>query len=461
MTSWTPDLAQRHGPRYQAIADAICDAVAAGELAPGSRLPPQRDLAWKLGVTVGTVSRAYMLLENRGLLSGEVGRGTFVRERPAPATGEVVPDAPDGPIDLSRNAAGSTEHGVALGAALEAIAGRSGLERLLHYMPSAGHADHRAIGVKWIAHAGLEVDPGQLVLTSGAQQGLTAALCGLAEPGETVLCEELTYCGLMDAARLHGVRLEGVAMDREGLRPDALVKAARERGARTVVVVPTIQNPTAITMGEARRRAIAEAARATDLTIVEDDVYGFLPASRPLPIASFAPERTVYLASVSKCLAPGLRVGWIACPPALVERFADAVHGMSLAQPPLPAEIVRQWVLDGTARRLSDLLRREVAARQDLAAEIFSGFVFGADPASFHILLHLPEPWRREEFVAAARGQGVIVVPASTFAVGRTSAPHAVRVSLAAAADRGVLRRALETLRDIALAKPGVRRAVI
>jgi DNA-binding transcriptional MocR family regulator len=460
MTIWVPDLSRHSGPRYQAIADAIAGAVAAGELAPGSRLPPQRDLAWKLGVTVGTVSRGYMLAEQRGLLSGEVGRGTFVREA-ASAGAELLPETDSGLIDLTRNAAGSTEHADAVRAAMQTLAGRRGLQRLLHYMPSAGHPAHRATGARWIGRTGLGVTPEQVVMTGGAQQAIAIALGTLAAPGETVLCDSLTYCGLMEAARLFRLRLEGVEMDDGGLSPEALDRLAREKGARLVFAVPTIQNPTVITMDAARRRDIAAVARARDLTIIEDDVYGFLPSDRPPPLATLAPERTVYIASVSKCVAPGLRIGWLAGPPALTERFSDALHGLSLALPPLPAEILRLWVEDGTAARLTERLRADIAARQRLATEILAGLTLRGDPASFHVLLHLPEPWRREEYVSAARAQGVAVVPASTFAVGRVSAPHAVRISLAAAPDLATLRRALEILRDIALADPKARRAVI
>lgn len=460
MTIWVPDLATRSGPRYQAIAAAIVDAIDKGELSPGARLPPQRDLAWKLGVTVGTVSRAYMLAEQRGLLSGEVGRGTFVRDR-GPGGGQLLGRWNDGAMDLSRNVPHSAAHDEALRDALHSLADRQGVERLLHYMPSAGHHEHRAAGATWIGRTGLEVTPNQVLLTGGAQQAMAAIMATLLNPGDVALTESLTYCGLMDAARLHRARLDGVAMDDEGMLPEALDRAASTTGAKVVILTPTIHNPTAAVMGTARRREIVEVARRHDLTIVEDDVYGFLPAERPAPIATIAPERTIYVASASKCIAPGFRVGWIACPPALIEPLTDAMHAMSIALPAMTAEVVRMWIADGTAARLMEILRRETAARQALMGELFQGFEMRRHPASFHVLLHLPEPWAAEEFALAARERGLIVIAAPSFAVTRGAAPAAIRISLSGAANEESLGLALGDLRSLLNAGPRQRRGII
>jgi DNA-binding transcriptional MocR family regulator len=447
MTIWTPDIAARGGPRYQAIADAITDAVARGELAPGDRLPPQRDLAWRLGVTVGTVSRAYLVAEQKGLLSGEVGRGTFVREA--------------APLEMSQNASVSVGHADALAAVLADIAKAEGLQNLLRYMPAAGHPEHRAAGAAWIARVGLEVPAERIVLSTGAQQGLAASFHLLARPGEAVLAEELTYSVLIDAARIAGVKLVPVALDDEGVIPDALDKAARESGAKVVVVQPTVQNPTATIMGDARRRAIAEIARRRDLMIVEDDVYGFLTPGRPVPIAVYAPERTVYIASASKCVAPGLRAGWIAAPEPLVERFAETIYALSAAQPALTHEIVRRWIEDGTAEHLAEALRVEITARQAIADEILRGLEYRTAPACFHVMLNLPRPWRRDAFRAAALSRGIKIASIAAFAIDPETAPEAVRLSVCAPSSREAMADALGVLADLARSDPRASRTVI
>ncbi len=455
MTIWMPDIDRLPGPRYRAIAQGIGDAIAAGELGPGAKLPPQRDLAWKLGVTLGTVTRAYQLAESRGLVAGHVGRGTFVRSPNGPA------GAASGNVDLSRNAPMSLEHVEAMRRALRQLAELPGVENALRYMPPGGSAEHRRLGADFIAMIGFKVDPERIVVTAGAQQALAAALAATASSDAPVLGEAITYGGLKSAARLLRLNVIPVAMDAEGMRPDALDKAARETAARVVVIVPTIQNPTAATMSATRRSDIASVARARDLTVIEDDIYGYLSPERPAPIATLAPERTIYLTGAAKCLSPGLRLGWMAAPPSLMGPLGDAVSAMILAAPALPAEILRLWFADGTAARLIDTLRRELAARHELAASLLEGFERQADPMALHVFLHLPRPWRADEFTAALRPRGVAVVPASAFALAGVTAPEAVRVSLAAAPDRSTLTRALTLVRDLAHQSPGASNAVI
>src|SRR6476646_7448147 len=168
MTNWLHDLDRFSGPRYRAIAEALTADIRDGPLPPGSRLPTHRDLAWRLHVTVGTVSRAYAEAERRGLIGGEVGRGTFVRE---PAGGRVLnfvrpePERADF-IDLSFNYPIVGDEAPALSAALTRLAGSNGLAALLHYSPSAGRQKDREAGAAWIARSGLRTAAENIVLTN-------------------------------------------------------------------------------------------------------------------------------------------------------------------------------------------------------------------------------------------------------------------------------------------------------
>jgi len=364
-------------------------------------------------------------------------------------------------LDLGINMAAWRVHGDALTATLEELSQAPGLENLVRYMPAAGHPEHRAAGARFMARVGFSVDPDQVVLAHGAQQALGAAIEALTRPGDTVLAEELTYSGVIENAERANVRLHGVALDEEGMVPEALDAAAAKTGARVVILVPTVQNPTATIMGVERRAAIARVAKARNLTIIEDDVYGYIVPDRAAPIATHAPERTIYVTSASKCLAPGLRVGWLAVPDAYRERIVDVIYAQSVAQPAICHEIIKRWLADGTADRLTDTLRREIAGRQALAAEVFEGMEIRGHPSSFHLMLDLPEPWRRDEFVAAAMANGIRIVSIACFAVDRSNATEAVRISLAAAPDRETLSAALTTLRDLAVTGPRSSRAIV
>jgi len=450
MTIWEPDISDRPGPRYEAIADSISEAIATEELCSGEKLPPQRDLAWRLGVTVGTISRAYRLAHDRGLVTGEVGRGTYVA--PPTASGdEVVKSPEDDLVNLARSYSPPPPFlADAFSDALQTLATRPGRERLLSYLPSEGHIDHRMAGVKWVKRVGLDADPDNVILLGGTQQGLSAALHSLAKPGETVLSENLSYTGLGLAAANASLNITGVEMDDEGMRPDSLREVALRTNARVVFTVPTLHNPTAAIMSLERREAIVAVARELDMFIVEDDVYGYLIEDRPPPIATLAPERTVYLSGLSKSVSSGMRVGWAVAPRGICEKITSSIFSLTVAQPGLTPEIASMWIENGTVDEVMRWQRKDVSARQTMAREIFAGLDFKAHPVAHNILLFLPSPWRAQEFTEAARARGYNIVPVDTFAVDRAPTPHAVRISLCTPPSHEVLRQALIAIRDLA-----------
>ncbi|MEZ5935517.1 MAG: PLP-dependent aminotransferase family protein [Alphaproteobacteria bacterium] len=460
MTIWCPDLSQHAGPRYKALAEAIDAAIGQGDLEPGGKLPPQRDLAYRLGVTVGTVSRAYALAEQRGLVRGEVGRGTFVMS--AGATGSFYNPVIDGDDDLIKLTVNSQpDDGVQkqLAGSLQTLAAsHQPIGELMAYTPRIGLTPHRAAAAAWASRIGAAFAPEQTMITGGAHQAILTALAGLARPGDTVLCEHLLYSGIKRIATRLGLRLQGLALDGDGLCPDALERACRASEARVLIMNPTIHNPTTTTMSEARRRTIARIAERYDLALVEDDVYGQLPEDRPPPFAALAPERTVYITTASKIISPNLRFGVLVAPERLFDRLADAQSDLFLTCPALMAALFTQWLEDGTADHLIGRQRAEAAARQALAADCLHGIAHHGQPLAYHLWLPLPAPWRSSTFSDALRARGVAVDPAFIFAVGPEREPHAIRISLSAARTRERLRRALELVREALTSGPIVRR---
>jgi DNA-binding transcriptional MocR family regulator len=195
-------------------------------------------------------------------------------------------------------------------------------------------------------------------------------------------------------------------------------------------------------------------AREHGVLILEDDVHGRIPERAPRPLSAFAPELAVYLTGTSKVLAPGLRVGFIAAPEALVDRIAAAIRGTTWMAAPLMAEIATRWIKDGTAEAILKRRRQEAMARHRLAGKVLGRTVGRPHPAAYHLWLGLSKEWRAESFADAARRRGVAVTPASAFATGRTSVPDAVRVCLGAARDRHQLERGLRVLADLLAASP-------
>ena len=455
VTNWQPNLEGRAGPRYLAIAEALATDIDDGCLAAGARLPTHRDLAWRLGVTVGTVTRAYAEAARRGLSAGEVGRGTFVRERvPMTIPPRGVPEPDSGFIDLAYNFPPDNPEHPAIAKVIAEITAEGRLARLLGYEMGLGQLQHRAAGAAWLTESGLETDPDQVVVTAGAQHGLLLATAALLRPGEVLLTEELTYYGIKSIAALLDLRLHGLPMDEHGLLPEALESACRATGAKALYCIPTIQNPTASVMPEARRREIAGICRRHGIGIIEDDIYGFLPSQAAAPLSRHLPEQAIYVTSLSKCLAPGLRIGYLSADAALRERVNMAMRASNLMAAPLMAEVAARLIDSGRARSMALWQRAEAQARQKAAARLLKTGGLVTHPEAFHFWLRLPEPWRREAFAAEARVRGVGVAPAEVFAVGDRPVPQAVRVCLQAAASLSQAERALEILAGILSRSP-------
>ena len=450
---WLPNLEGRRGPVYRRIADAIDEDVQKGTLRAGARLPPHRDMADHLGVTVTTVTRAYTEAARRGLISGHVGRGTFIR-------GQELEDVPtSGPIDLSINILMPDKEIAALEPRMFQRRVLPWTE-LLGYVPTPGHRRHRQAMAEWLAATGTPASPERIVLTTGAQHSLLVALMAATKAGDLVLTEELTYSGMKDiGAQLH-LKLRGVAMDGEGLRADALEAACRSTKARILYCMPRLQNPTSAVMSERRRRQVAAIAEKYRLTVIEDDVYGFLSPERA-SLCALIPDRTVFVTSVSKSLFPGMRLGCVVGSPTAVEKLAAAVWTTTICVPPISADLLCGWMEDGTALRILEWKRHEVAARQAMAKRLLDGHRVQTHASSPHAWVHLPARWTTEAFVAEMRSRGVIVNGSPAFSVSDEAAPRAIRICLGTPRTRAGLEQALARIAETLAGRATPVRAVV
>jgi DNA-binding transcriptional MocR family regulator len=298
------------------------------------------------------------------------------------------------------------------------------------------------------------VRPEQVLVTVGAQHALFVALAARTRPGDVVLAEVLTYHGLRAMARLLNLELRGVRLDRDGLDPEDLERQARRAKARVVICLPSFQNPTGTVMPLRRRREVVEVARRRDLTLIEDDVYGFLLPAPPPPLAALAPERTFHLTGTSKSLSPALRVGYLVGPDAGREALAGLVAATVWGVSAPAAEIVASWIERGTADRIVAAKRALVSVRQRIARRALAGLRSASHPASPHLWVPVPARWKAEALVAAAAARGVRLLGAETFWLGREQPPSAVRVCLGAAPDVPTLESALLRLRALAAGAP-------
>ena len=439
---WTPSLRDDADTVSGRLLAALRRDIGEGRLTPGTRLPPHRELAHQLGIGIGTVTAVYGEAARQGLLTATVGRGSFVADHGLPKR------ANDGPIDLARNLPPLASTQRRFAATFAKLSKRSDLAQYLDYAPPAGVEAHRRTIVNWLRRIGGPeiVRPDRLVITCGGQQAMMLAIDALCRPGDTIMTEAATYFGIRSIAQAGGYHTLGLAMDEQGLLPEALDEAAA-RGARVLYTLPTLQNPTGRIMGDRRRAEIAAIARKHQLWIVEDDIYSaFATGNAPPPLTSYAPERCFYINGASKALAPGLRSGFLLVPDeAQFATVLRLIRARIYSPSALGSLITCQWIEDGSADEIIAETQAEMIERNKLAVEkLGSAMSKPADPRCPHIWLPMPE-LEAERMAARAMRAGVELTPPSAPLID-PSTISGVRLCLGVAADRTQLGVALDRI---------------
>ena len=435
---------------YTALVDEIAAAIAAGRLKSGERLPPQRQFAYERGIAASTAARVYAELLRRGLVVGEVGRGTFV-------AGEAAPLPPlrqepfDGRIDLEFNFPTLPDQATLMAKSLAAWQRPATLGAALSPVTQRRLADAGRVSARFFVTDRWRPRPEGFLFAGSGRQAIAAAVSALVPVGGRLAVEAVTYPMIKGIAARLGVTLVPIAMDGEGIRPDALAKAHRAGALHAVYLQPVMQNPLGNSMSERRRAEIIHLLRNLDLMVIEDLVYGFL-ADVP-PLAAEAEERAIVVDSLSKRLAPGVAVGLLYVPISLRERFATIVRTGAWSVTPLALAAGMTLLADGTAAEITRRKRADAVARQAIVAESLAGHSLVADPRSYHVWLNLPDGWRAEPLTAAAARAGIAVTPANAFAIAPGHSPNAVRLALGQPS-HDELRAALMRLAALLAARP-------
>ena len=437
MTIWPPKRDALTRPTYRSLAQCLVEAVRSGAVQPGARLPTHRALAYDLGLSVQTVSRAYDELRRLGVIHGEVGRGSFVRYRPVDASTPWHRGIPQsGVIDCSMlvPVTGGAQADY-MSRTLRELAADPPESMLFSFRPRATLEAHCRAARDWISRCGLDVEADRIVPSNGATAAMHVALMTAVSPGDLVVTEEMGHHTLKSLTHAMGLRLRGVAIDGEGIRPDALESMSRSNEIKAVFVHPSGLNATAALMSEERRLALAEVARRRNLLIIENDAWGPVQPERSPPLARIAPERTFYITGLSKCLLPGLRIGWLV-PPGEYVHTARARHLVSQwMATPLMAEIAMRWLVDGSALELLRWQRQQLQRRNELALGMLGDAEIRSVQNGLHVWAPLTQPWREEDFVAHALQNGVAVASGANFAIEDTRRHFGVRIALGAGSE--------------------------
>jgi DNA-binding transcriptional MocR family regulator len=432
--------------RYKAVVDAFASDIRVGRLPAGTRLPTHRQLAAREGIALVTASRVYAELEAMGLVSAEQGRGTFVRDIALPPGHGIDQQAlAAGTVDLNFNYPSLPGQADMLRQALRELAASGDLEALLRYQPHRGRPRDRATVARHLLERGLAVSAEQVLIVSGAQHGLATTIMATLQAGDVVAADALTYPGFKVLAQT--LRLEVAPLPVTGNGPDldALEQLCARRRVRAVYVMPTLHNPLGWVMDAAARARLAAIARRHGLLIIEDASYAYLAGESPPPLAALAPDVTVYVSGLSKSVATGLRVGFVAAPAPAVPTIERAIRATTWNTPAIATAIACRWLDDGTVSRLEARKRDDARTRQSIARDALAGLPQISHPSSYFTWLPLPEGARADRIAASLSRDHIAVATAGPFAT-TTHPPQAIRLALGSA-DLPNLRTALSKVR--------------
>lgn len=433
--------------RYKQVVDALATEIRAGRLRPSDRLPTHRQLARTRGLALSTASRVYAELEAMGLVVGETGRGTFVRDTSYARGAGIDQIAPHAnAVDLTFNAPSVPGQVGLLRDALRSLALSGDLESLLHYQAHGGRPHERAIVARHLQTRRLRVTADQVLIVNGAQHGLAVTALGLLNPGDVVAVDALTYPGFRVLAEKLRLDLAPVPVGPAGTDLEALERLCKTRPVRAIYSMPTVHNPLGCVMHAQARQRLVSIARKHELLVIEDAAYAYLVPDAPAPLAVLAPERTVYVSSLSKSVATGLRFGFVAAAPSLVPALERAVRATSWNTAGVITSIACSWIEDGTVARLEALKRKDATRRQAIAGKTFAGMPLVAHPNAYFLWCPLGEDQRADRIAAALAQRGVAVSTAEAFAT-TPHVPHAIRVALGSVPE-DELRRALALVRE-------------
>ncbi|CAM3390322.1 PLP-dependent aminotransferase family protein [Klebsiella quasipneumoniae subsp. quasipneumoniae] len=433
--------------RYKAVVDRYAQAIRSGQLSAGSRLPTHRTLAAEERLSLATATRVYRELEEMGLVSGETGRGTFVRDLSLPPGHGVDQQVVAADVvDLNFNYPSLPAQGDALREALRQLAMAGDIDSHLRYQPHAGRLAEREIIARHLTCRHFAPDAENVLIVNGAQHGLAVTVMGLLRPGDVVAVDALTYSGFKVLAALYHLELAAIPCRADGPDLQALHTLCQQRRVRAVYTMPTLHNPLGWVLNAGQRQALADLARQHDLLIIEDAAYARLVSRPPPPVVSYAPERTVYVTGFSKNIATGLRVGVVISPPRYRPEIERAIRATTWNTPTLISSLICAWIEDGTVARFETQKRQDARQRQQVAREVLCGLPVVSHPDSYFVWLPLSEESRADRLANALMERRISVSTAEPFCVSATI-PQALRIALGSVPFDS-LRPALLNVRD-------------
>lgn len=447
--SWKPDRDALKPPYCQALADDLEMRIKTGLLKPGTKLPPQREIADYLDMHYTSITKVYDICKKKGLIYGTMGKGTFVAEQIDKDATLYISDEEYSEIDMgSLNS--FSEYSALIEKAARSVMESGRLHELLDYSHPSGFPYQRMAGVRWMEQLGVHTDIEHTAIVSGGQNALTIVLMSLFSAHDCIAVDEYTYANFIEMAKMLGITLVPVPGDKDGMSAQELKKKCRASRIKGVYLMPSCANPTTVVMPEARRDALAEVIRSEDLLLIEDDIGSWISAAEGKKTRSLfdrVPENGVYICSTSKSLCPGLRIAFLAYSEQFKAQIRHGLFNINVKTSSLDAEIITELILNGDAYKLAKYKYSSCKNATALCKTYFPELETRSKCCFFQwIPLHSDKSYRQVEEDLLNRG--IVVFHSDRFAVAKKDGEAFLRISISSAGSMRKLEKGLAVLRE-------------
>lgn len=447
--SWKPSIDKGKRALYKTLASQLEEDILNGVILPGTKLPPQRELADYLDVNVSTISKAFKFCELKGLLNATIGSGTYVSFDALSNARLLAEDTPTHIIQMGTTVPDCDANKFIM-QMLKGLVNEPDAENLFSYASPNDTLWQKDAAVLWMQKCGFETKSENILFANGGQNAITAVLTGLFKYGDKIGVSPHTYSDMKAAANMLGIQL--IPMDftenQDEVNSEALIYTCKKNNLKGIYIIPDHQNPTTQNMSVQSRKKLGAIACKLNLIIIEDGTYHLLSTPKSA-IASFAPENTIYIASLSKAIAPGLRLAYVSVPEQYKTQISNALYHMNISVSPLMAGLAARLMLSGQIEKILEIHRKKNMVRNEIVNHYLAKFDCRGEATGIFRWLLLPKNISGADFESLAYNHGVQVYAAERFVVGNTIPERAVRIAVCGTDTIEELEQGLKILKEL------------
>lgn len=442
--TWKPDKKALTSPIYRSLAETMENDIKSGKLPANTKIPPQRELADYLDLNHSTITKAYKLCEQKGLIHAVVGSGTF-----------VSPNAGSFSAAVSQNDAAIAdmgmilpffEHNQLVKEAAKNVLKKPLSEKLFEYSNPLGSFSQRTTGAKWLSQLGVDCRQENIIIAAGTQNALVIVLMAMFSPGDKIVTDTYTHSYFIALANMLHIQLIAINHDTQGMVPDALDNLCQLQKIQGIFLTPSCNNPTTIPITIQRAKELAAIIKKHQLLVIEDDSFAFLKANAVTSLWSLLPEQTIYISGLSKPICAGIRVAYMCLPEKFFKRIEQSYSSINIKTSSLNAEVVTEIIQSGLAKQFAAEKRQLATVRNQLYAKYFPSAPCAAE--SFYQWLQLPENCSGQTFEDLMERRRIKVYGAELFSVGDNAKTNAIRIATSSPATPAILETGLTAVKQ-------------